>query len=277
MNLKILATKTAQEISSQVETKGKKVVQKGTKTEVQTQAQQGKTFLNKLYKTFFLPSNEKITNMAEGKVYTEQSDKSHHIFTRKKYSMWSRTPEQIVRDNGVTSLREVRIMHKDGRFDYVLQDMHNPTERNYVKYSNAYESGYSSRDNMTLISQGSVKDSKKSFWDSEELFDETSYYPEPIKISYKGKEIIFQGEDKRKAISKLYDIGDEKFKDMDTSINNLKNLSPLELKMLSYLMETNPHYSAARILSSPNAAYKIQKTHPNVFFEALKVLTETFS
>ncbi|MCR5266368.1 MAG: hypothetical protein K6E29_07220 [Cyanobacteria bacterium RUI128] len=103
------------------------------------QAKEAGSFIKGVYQMLFVPGKEKVSRISAGSVYTESVSKHGAKRVAKKYDLWSRKPVEIVEDNRVTSLRNRRIINKDGSLDIEMRDMHTPDYRVGVRYNNVRE------------------------------------------------------------------------------------------------------------------------------------------
>lgn len=89
-------------------------------------------FARRLYKLFYLPSKEAITEARDGNIFTERVE--GRIRTLKKYPMFSKKPSEVKTDDAVTKIRKHQIFKQDGSYDLEVSDMHTPGYRVSVEY-----------------------------------------------------------------------------------------------------------------------------------------------
>lgn len=157
--------------------------------------QKGSNVLQNIYKFLFLKSEGNVKTIKDGFVYTETFNKEYTTRTSKKYKLWSKKPETIIKENSITHIREKESINKDGSFNYEVSDTYTPDYKISVGYSNVKKDNIRDKGNIKLVyGDKEIEISKRERENLHNHFNEVlqKKFPEPLSHFSKLKEQDFK-------------------------------------------------------------------------------------
>lgn len=191
------------------------------------QAKKTCNFVQQLYGKLFVPCGENLKGIKNGQVYTEKFSAEGNIRTSKRYNMWSKRPNAVIKDNGITALREKTVFNKDGSRDIEIQDIYTPDYPIKI--------GYQGVDSKGIADNGVLS---------------ITYGDKKVSLTKKERENLYEG---------FNEVLDEKF---PQSPSELSKLSYEEFNELYKDFYTTPEAIASRILSGHSSVKDQLETVP---------------
>ena len=190
------------------------------------QAKKTGNFVQRLYSILFTPCGENLKGIKDGQVFTEKFTNEGSIRISKRYNMWSKKPNAVIKENGITALREKTVFNKDGSTDLEVHDFYTLDYPIKVGYKNI---------------------------DKENLGNES------LSLTYGDKKISIPNDKKDELYQEFNNILKEKF---PQSISELKNFTPEEIDKLMEDFYKTPENVACSILSGPETLKEQLETVP---------------
>jgi len=189
------------------------------------EAKKAGNFIQNMYQKLFLRGQGNIKSINNGYVYTENFSNNGAIRTSKKFRLWSRKPQMVVKDNNVTAIREKSVINKDGSVNLDIRDMYTPDYRVSAGYSHVVDG----KDNGNL------------------------------RLAY-GDKVVDISKEKREGLHEEFNkILDEKFPE---SLKELTQMSHEQFRQYASDFYKTPEAIATSILDSPASLQEQLKTVP---------------
>ena len=183
-----------------------------------TGAKNSSNIARKIYSTMFLDKNDYISTIKDGYVYSKTYADEGNIIVSKKYKMWHRKPDAVIKENHITALAEKTVLNKDGSSNIEIRDVRTPEYKVSIGYKN--------------VQKNNIHDDGI------------------INIGYGDKQVEIS-KDKREDLRKEFDnILNEKFPE---SIKELKKLNEKDFDQYMSAYYLTPETTAYAILSSPKS------------------------
>ncbi len=215
------------------------------------QVKKGLNVAQKLYGMIFTPMGEKLKMIKDGHAFTEMKLNNPNIIFGKKYKLYSREPEMIVR-NDMKSKIQTRLTPKGETNDVLIRDFHAPEHEVSVGYKN-------------------VNKKFDIYTNDRAVFWSGGDYKGDVAIKYGDKQINISNEERERILGELSESTSKKY---NQSIKELTGLGYEKFQEYITKYYQDPEIIGQSILSSPasleNQVTKIPSSMPYGIEEIMK-------
>ena len=183
--------------------------------------------VQKLYQNIFLRNQGNVKSINDGYVYTEELKHEGALRISRKFKMWERKPQAVIKDNAVTALREKTVINKDGSVDLEIRDMYTPEHMVSVGYKDV-------KDN-NIVDSGTIK------------------------LAYGDRSVEISKQERKTLYNEFESVLNQKFPE---SPKDLRKLNEKDFNKYLNKFFTTPETTAASILSSPAGLKEQLQTVP---------------